>query len=541
MLSPLRSASLVAVVSAVLVTARPAGQTIVMQGPPAPATAERPAPPVPPDRKAFTDIQKITDNDQKLAALDKWLEDFPESTSKTQTLNLIFDTLIKHRPTDRRAILDAAQRVFDNAADGARAASYSRVANALLAAGIFYEDAAGIAEKGLGVFEDEENKRVMMARASHLATLGRIRWKQGRVADAEKTLKAAYEANPETPTALIGLAEISERADAKAALGYWMQAALTGRLSKEDRGSFESFYRKSNNGTLDGLEAALDAKYKATFTAPIHPTEYKPTKARTDKVVLAEVFTGAGCPPCVAADLAFDAAMERYPRRDLAVVMYHMHIPLPDPLTNKATIERAKYYNVNGVPTAAIDGLTSSGGGARNFTKAAFERIRPTIDTALEAPSGAQLRVEATIADGIVKVKATPSGIGADGEAVKLQILLVEEMLSYSGENGVRFHPMVVRNIGGANYAGFTVDRKSPAAVEHAFDLAQTTKETEEYIDNFEKTRSTTTPGFAFSRKPIAMNATNLSVVAFLQEEKTKKLLQTSYVRLSPPANTAGR
>jgi hypothetical protein len=130
------------------------------------------------------------------------------------------------------------------------------------------------------------------------------------VADAEKHLKGAFAANPEIPAAVIGLAELSELLkDSKAALGYWMQAALTGRLSKDDRARFETFYRSTNDGTLDGLEAALDAKYKATSSNPVHPVPYKPTPARTNRLVLAEIFTGAGCPPCVAADLAIDAAL----------------------------------------------------------------------------------------------------------------------------------------------------------------------------------------------------------------------------------------
>ena len=66
--------------------------------------------------------------------------------------------------------------------------------------------------------------------------------------------------------------------------------------------------------------------------------EYHPTEKRSDRLVLAEVFTGAGCPPCVGADLAFDAAMERYSPKDVAVVMYHEHVPRPDPMTNPDTI-----------------------------------------------------------------------------------------------------------------------------------------------------------------------------------------------------------
>lgn len=522
-------------------TQKPAGDTQKPAAPDTqkPATPTPPARTTPPDQAAFQAAQKITNKDEKIAALEKFLKDFPESSGKSQAYFAIFDTLVSHRPTDRTAILDYAQKYIDAGTEGFRATGYSRVASSLLNAGIFLEDAAKTAEKGLTVFEEEEAKRTAQSRANHLATIGRIRIKQGRMADAEKALKAAYAANPEIPAAVIGLAELADqRKDGKAALDYWMQAALTGRLSKDDRAKFETAYKAAHGGTLDGLDAALDARYKKTFTAPVHPEKYKATPVRTTKTVLAEVFTGAGCPPCVAADLAFDAAMERYTRKDLAVVMYHMHIPVPDPLTNKSTVERAKYYNVTGVPTAAIEGVSTVGGGAKSNTKPVYDRIAGQIDKALEVAPEASLRLDAAISGGVVKVKATPGDLKADGEAVKLQILLVEEMLSYSGENGVRFHPMVVRSIAGSNYTGMTVDRKAAAPVDHVFDLAQIAEETQKYIDDYEKTRAETQSGFAFSRKPVAMNPGNLSVVAFLQEEKTKKVLQTTYVRLAGGSTT---
>ena len=67
-------------------------------------------------------------------------------------------------------------------------------------------------------------------------------------------------------------------------------------------------------------------------------------------MVLGEVFTGSGCPPCAAADVAFDAAMERYSRKDLAVVMYHVHVPRPDPMTTNETSARSKNYGVPAYP-----------------------------------------------------------------------------------------------------------------------------------------------------------------------------------------------
>jgi hypothetical protein len=91
----------------------------------------------------------------------------------------------------------------------------------------------------------------------------------------------------------------------------------------------------------------------------------------------------------------------------------------------------------------------------------------------------------------------------------------------------------VVRSIAGNDFGGILVDRKSSAAVEHVFDLAQIADEHLKYLDEYEKDRASSSPGFAFSRKPTAIDAGQLSIVAFLQDEKSKKVLQSSYVRLA--------
>jgi len=534
--------------SADVTAVTPLAPQVTVQGPPAtpppatpkpatpPSTPPRPAPA--PDVKAYTDANRITDPDKKIEAMRTFLEEFPDSSRKSSAHRAIFDTLVKERPDRREQILQHAQSVIDATPEQVRASAYGRVATALVDANVMLEEAEKFATEGLEVFDREEKKRVQRSRATHLATLGRIRIKQGRIAEAESALEDAFAANPEIPSAAIGLAELAEnKGDDRTALDYWMKGSLTGRLSADDRQRFEGLYRKVN-GSLDTLESTLDAKYKAAYPPPVHPEPYKASPARTHRMVLAEVFTGAACPPCVSVDLGFDAVLERYARKDVAVLMYHAHIPGPDPLTSKWTDDRRNWYKVTGVPNFAVDGvLDNRGGGGRDATKAAFDRIVSKLDKALEVAPDAELALTATLEGNVVRVKAMPSKLEAEGKPVKLQIALVEELLSYSGANGIRFHPMVVRNLAQSGEGGFTVERAKPAAAEYTFDLAKITADLKAYLDDYEVNGRH--GKITFSQKPVQMDTSRLSVVAFLQEDDSRKVLQSAYVKLGSGTSTS--
>ena len=521
----------------------PLAAQVTVQGPPPPTPSSenpppRATPPPAPDTKAYTDATRITDPDKKVEALQKFLEDFPESSRKTAAHLAIFDTLVKERSDRHEQILQHADAIIDGAPEGSKASSFSRVATRLVDANLMLEEAEKFATEGLEVFEREETRRVQRSRATHLATLGRIRIKQGRISEAETALKDAFAANPEIPAAAVGLAELAEKkGDDRAALDYWLTAALTGRLSADDRQRFEGLYRKVH-GSLDTLDSTLDAKYKGAYPPSIHPEPYTPSPARTTRVVLAEVFTGAACPPCVSVDLGFDGALERYSRHDVAVLMYHVHIPGPDPLTTKLTDDRRNWYRVTGVPNFAVDGeLDNRGGGGRDAAKAAYDRIVSKLDKALERVPGAELALAASLEGKTIRVKATPSKIEAVDEEVMLQIALVEEMLGYSGENGVRFHPMVVRYLAQSDKGGFPVKRGEAAPAEYVFDLEKITAEHKAYLDDYEVNGRH--GKITFSRKPVQMNLANLSVVAFLQEAKSRKVLQSAYVKVGAGTTTS--
>src|SRR5262249_22800010 len=91
-------------------------------------------------------------------------------------------------------------------------------------------------------------------------------------------------------------------------------------------------------------EAKEDEARIDKIDTKIKPESFAGRKAKSDRVVLVELFTGAQCPPCVAADMAFDALGKTFKPSEVVLLQYHLHIPGPDPLTNADTETRARFY-----------------------------------------------------------------------------------------------------------------------------------------------------------------------------------------------------
>ncbi len=390
---------------------------------PTPAAGDEAKPAVretPPDQKAYMEATKITDADKRIAALEKFRTDFPDSVFAGSVDSTILTTLIQKMPDQKARIKKTAQAMYaastakDKAASknnivvttAARGATANRIADQLLAGDMLLKDAEGYARKGVDAMQqsiwiseqreaiakrkgtmpsqEELVKRFQQQRAVRVATLGQVERKLGRTAQAQKLLEEAYAVNPASAPVAAALGEMAATAgnDAKA-MDYLISAKLSGNAPETSNTAFETTYKKTHAGSLDGLEAMLDTEYHKRYPNPVHVEAYKPGAARTERVVLAEVFTGSGCPPCAGADIAFDAAMERYSRKDLAVVMYHMHIPRPDPMTNLDTQARAKSYSVSAVPSCTwptIDGKKTVGGGSRDMAPGVFDRFKKDLE-----------------------------------------------------------------------------------------------------------------------------------------------------------------
>lgn len=531
--------------------------------------AAKPAPEVPADRKAYQDATKLTDPKEKIAALEKFKKDYPTSSLASGVEMTIFSTLAQKLPEQTTRIQQLGASLYSTAEKKDKGRTAGQLATTLLTYNLLLPDAlkyarkcveamdqaeylkdqkASYAKRKAAVPTDEELiKRFKQSRASNVALVGRIEYKLGKTADAQKALEESYAVSPNTPTVTGILGEIALKSGNEAkALDYLIPTKLSGRASESASAALDTIYKKNHNGSLTGFGDMLDAEYNKRFPSPIKPEAFKPMEGRSDRLVLAEVFTGSGCPPCVGADLAFEGAMQRYGTKNVAVVMYHQHIPQPDPMTNTATTNRYKFYKPVGVPTYKVDGgpvmcvedgkPTECSGDNRDGAKDIYGHLQLTIDRQLTTPADAQIKLAASITGSVVKVNAAVSGVKGDSKDLNVQVLLLEKELRYSGENGIRFHPMVVRAMGGDKSDGFALTSAS-GSFEQSFDVAKLSADLKTYLDDYEQHPTRGTP-FKFIEKKDQIDSHDLAVVVFVQDTKTKRVLQAAYVDLNPTAST---
>jgi hypothetical protein len=277
--------------------------------------------------------------------------------------------------------------------------------------------------------------------------------------------------------------------------------------------------------TLTKLEKQLDEEFERTAVPfKVSPIE---RKGKSSRVALVELFTGAQCPPCVSADIAFDAAVKAYKPSDVVLLEYHEHIPGPDPMTNADSEGRMKFYGkeVRGTPTAFVNGkMTDPLGGYKEHGEARFETLSKIINEALEADAkgGIELGL-ARKGDNKYEVQAHVTGLKSTGEKVRLRFVLVEDVVHYAGGNGQRLHHHVVRAFPGG-LDGFEMkEAKGEQTV--LINLADVKKGLTEYLAEADKKR-------AFLDDDRPLNLKNLKVVAFVQDDDSHEILQAAQVEI---------
>ncbi|HUU52483.1 MAG TPA: hypothetical protein VMW92_05610 [Candidatus Heimdallarchaeota archaeon] len=305
---------------------------------------------------------------------------------------------------------------------------------------------------------------------------------------------------------------------------FWYAQGVTFELSGENQEAFDSFFSAATenfgdsvdrakklyqklHGSLEGFEDRLEAKQREL---PFHPTEFKPTQDWSGKTVLAELFTGSECPPCVASDLGFDGLIEAYSPEQLVILEYHLPIPRPDPIMNGATRARAIYYSVNSTPTTYIDGEKKlSGGGSRTKAEAKFDEYSTEINSCMYEIPKVKLQVSAKRDGDDVLVSLS---FDREISSADYNLVLVQEEVKYAGGNGILFHKKVVRDL----------KIVSPEEVKNkgfAFNILDTERAGAQRLADYEKEID-----FSFEEKHFKIDRIRLQVVFFVQDRSSHKV-----------------
>ncbi len=283
------------------------------------------------------------------------------------------------------------------------------------------------------------------------------------------------------------------------------------------------------------LEPRDYAEYAKT-SPPFKPEEFKGRKAKSDRVVLVEAFTGAECPQCVAVDLAFDALSRTYKPTDVVLLQYHEHIPGPDPMTNKDTVDRLTGYvkrdDKKSTPQLYVNGKQdpSGGGPQAKMAKLKYQTYRESIEDLLEKPAAAKLTLTATAAGPVLTVKGTVADLEKPGEKMTLRFAVTEERVRYAGGNGIRYHHAVVRAMPGG-VKGFPLTAKSVEKTV-TVNLNDLRAAQNKYLDEFTAEMEKAGNDISFPERPLALK--NLKIVAFVQNDETNEILQAAQIDVDP-------
>lgn len=277
------------------------------------------------------------------------------------------------------------------------------------------------------------------------------------------------------------------------------------------------FQAAGNKGEVQQVEKALRQ------VQTVQTTRYTGRKGNGNRVVLVELFTGAQCPPCVAADIAFDGLTQTFKPSEVVFLEYHLNIPGPDPMTNPSTEERLAYYGeaVRGTPTLLLDGkLGPQGGGFFAARQQKYTQYYKAITPLLNQQAGTTLTAIAVRQRDKINV-TTELGPVPPAPDLRVRLALVEREIYYTGTNGITADRQVVRGfVGGAQGLALTKTGKLSASL----DLAKLRKDLEKYQADFVK-QNGPYPGTA---PPFQLK--DLEVVAFVQNDKTKQVLQALHV-----------
>ncbi|HEX4154268.1 MAG TPA: hypothetical protein VHY48_01525 [Acidobacteriaceae bacterium] len=398
--------------------------------------------------------------------------------------------------------------------------------------------------------------------AADLQTLADVYFHEGKLDAAAAALDRTkgfdpHAIEPELGAILLSRGQIADARHHDAeALDDLERAEVYGGLNAQGMSVLHRLYAQTHGGGTAGMDAEIDALYRKLIPAAFTPAPH--TAPPTGRTVLLELYTGSGCAPCVGADLALDGVLQAYPRSEVVALSFDQHIPEPDPLANPETVARAGFYHIGGTPTAFIDGQSPGFvGGERSNSQKSFAALAADLDKQLNTPSGVTLKLEASAAPGhtvavnatvritdpetLHKLLATSDGKAPDAKMPRLvlNLALVQQDVRYSGENGIRFHSMVVRSLARPSAEGFPVAVTGESHASFSFDPAAVSAALGKYLAAYAQYNDRF--GVVHFLSTDTSLTGPLAVAAWVEDPATHNVLQAAFVPLNATTQEAAR
>jgi tetratricopeptide (TPR) repeat protein len=457
------------------------------------------------------------------AGLARFLEAFPASTFRSEAARTRL-ALAVQGGADPLAVVDSAAVTIEAAAQKARAREALGILESLPVAAAWREARASIAKKGLEFAPEDED-----GNANHKLhlELGRLARAAGEQQEARRhLLSAAFGMRGDGFANLELGALYEEQGELERALSRYLIALLDMKnTGQEGLLALEALHRK-RTGSTGGLPELLADMAEGRIPA-LHPIPREPEEVRpTGRVVLAELFTGAMCPPCAAADVAFDALGEFFGRDEIAVIQWHVPIPAPEPMVAEASLNRLRNKRVSGTPTAIFGGTVAvSGGGKADQAANVFAKYRDALFGELKARPTARVGGTAQVEDGVLRLAAWAAA-ESEGD-LRLHAVLTEATLIFPGRNGILFHHHVARA------------RLTPAAgvplplcgEDLPFETSLALRDVTADLDTVVASLESRGP---FQVRPIELAADALSVVLFVEDPASGAVVQAGTLRVAP-------
>ena len=441
----------------------------------------------------------------------------------------------------------------------------------------------------------ELHRQFANTRAESLAVLADVYLREGKEEKAAPLITEAYGLDPlvDDVNSQRGRLALLQHNDGLA-LESFERAQLVGSVGKADRVTMLELYKKAHGGSDEGFAAELDAAYAKLYPEPFHPEPAKPVATgRTVLLELFTGYACPPCvggdlavegllqayPRSEVVALAFD---QHIPEPD----------PLanPDSLA-RADLYGVDSTPNSVIDGAKAEGLYGSD---RDGSKELYEKLTKLVDGEAGLESGVGLKLAANeAADGTVhaqaavtlpgeeaiekaiaakpKVEAPPkteetakaaapakpakkdkkakpaaaptaaapaATVAAAAKPIEpakphlvVNFALVEDDVRYSGENGVRFHRMVVRSLAKPADSGFETHVDGTLSLDASFDPAAISKALTAYLDSFEE-QNDRFGKIKFLTKEMTMQPGHLAVAAWVQDTVSHKVLQAALMPL---------